>query len=149
MFASKKTILTRPRVFMNVDEQKATHVGEGRGSPLVLKPVQRRQHQFVLRSVIFSVTEFQSLVNAFFWEQDFGHWSRDFHLAKTHHIRSCFFSCRWEATHRQVYVFREISVGFKEIRRIGGGRKNFWSIQPAAGGKNIVFSPPQAENFGI
>ena len=64
---------TRPRVFMNVDEQKATHVGEGRGSPLVLKPVQRRQHQcFVLRSVIFSVTEFQSLVNASLCEQEFG-----------------------------------------------------------------------------
>ena len=30
---------------MNVDGQKTTHVGEGRGSPLVLKPVQRRQHQ--------------------------------------------------------------------------------------------------------
>ena len=52
----KTIILTRPRVFMNVDGQK-TSVGEGRGSPLVLKPVQRRQHQcFVLRSVIFSVT---------------------------------------------------------------------------------------------
>ena len=97
---------------MNVDEQKATHVGEGRGSPLVLKPVQRRQHQcFVLRSVIFSVTEFQSL-NASLCEQDFGHWPRDFHLAKTHHIRTMFlfFSCRREATHRQVYVFREISL---------------------------------------
>ena len=116
---------------MNVDGHKTTHVGEGRGSPLVLKPVQRRQHQcFVLRSVIFSVTEFQSLVNASLCEQDFGHWPRDFHLAKTHHIRTMFlfFSCRREATHRQVYVFREISFGFKVFpgnKAYGRRQENF------------------------
>ena len=122
---------------------------------LLLKPVQRRQHQcFVLRSVIFSVTEFQSL-NASLCEQDFGHWPRDFHLAKTHHIRIMFlfFSCRREATHRQVYVLSGNKFRFQGISGQEGvwaaAGNIFWSIQPAAGWKNIVFSPPQAEIFGI